>query len=454
MVQRHPASFKDPSGFVFHSGGTIYRQVNNRYAAAYDQFMSSGVYAQLVKEHLLIPHAEVNDYNTEFPNAYKILLPEQIPVISYPAEWCFNQLQDAALATLRIAETAMQQNMMLKDATPYNIQFVKGKPVWIDTLSFDVYDETQPWVAYRQFCETMLYPLMLAHYRGLELRELFGAWPDGIPATVIAGLLPFKTKFTMGTALHVHLPASAYSKQKTNEQKKVAFSRGKMTRMLQHLTSVVSKLKKGKRRSVWADYYEDTILSKQYLSDKEQQCEKILSGIAFETVIDAGCNDGNFTKLLSKQAKHILSADTDEQVIINLYQYIKQHRVENILPVVADLANPTAASGVLNTERRSFLQRSTADLVLALALVHHLAIGRFMQFAQIAETLSGMGNYLLVEFVPPQDDRAQQLLAGRDELFSHYTEEEFIKAFEVHYKILSVTKVAASERKLFLMEKR
>lgn len=454
MVQRHPASFKDPSGFVFHAGGTIYRQVNKRYAATYDQLMSSGVYAQLVKEHLLIPHAEVNDYITEFPNAYKILLPEQIPVISYPAEWCFNQLQDAALATLRIAETAMQQNMMLKDATPYNIQFVKGRPVWIDTLSFDVYDETQPWVAYRQFCETMLYPLMLAHYRGLELRELFGAWPDGIPATVIAGLLPFKTKFTMGTALHVHLPASAYSKQKTNEQKKVAFNRGKMARMLQHLTAVVSKLKKGKRRSVWADYYEDTILSKQYLSDKEQQCEKILSGIAFETVIDAGCNDGNFTKLLSKRAKHILSADTDEQVIINLYQYIKNNRVENILPVVADLANPTAASGVLNTERRSFLQRSTADLVLALALVHHLAIGRFMQFAQIAETLSGMGNYLLVEFVPPQDDRAQQLLAGRDELFSHYTEEEFIKAFEVHYKILSVSKVAASERKLFLMEKR
>lgn len=454
MVQRHPASFKDPSGFVFRAGGTIYRQVNTRYADTYERLMSSGLYAQLTNEGLLIFHTEVKEYIAEFPHAYKILLPEQIPVISYPSEWCFAQLQDAALATLRIAETALQQNLALKDATPYNIQFHKGKPVWIDTLSFEDYDETQPWVAYRQFCETMLYPLLLCHYRGLEMHEIFGAWPEGIPATVIAGLLPGRTKFSMGTALHVHLPASAYAKQKNNGQKKVAFNRGKMVRMLQHLTAVVSKLKKGKRRSVWADYYEDTILSKQYLADKEKQCLQLLSGITFETVFDAGCNDGNFTKLLVPKAKHILAADTDEQVITNLYAYIKQHRIQNILPVVADLTNPIAASGVLNKERQSFLERTKADLVLALALVHHLCISRFMQFAQVAETFSGMGKYLLIEFVPANDEKAQQLLAGRDDLFSHYTEEEFVKAFEIHYKILSVSKVAASERKLFLMEKR
>lgn len=258
----------------------------------------------------------------------------------------------------------------------------------------------------------------------------------------------------MDTALHVHLPASAYAKQKNNEQKKVAFNRSKMERLLQHLTAVVSRLKKGKRKSVWADYYEDTILSKQYLADKEKQCLQLLSGITFETVFDAGCNDGNFTKLLAPKAKHILAADTDEQVIANLYAYIKQHRVENILPLVADLTNPAAASGVLNRERQPFLERCKADLVLALALVHHLCISRFMQFAQVAETFGGMGKYLLIEFVPVSDEKAQQLLAGRDELFSHYTEEAFTSAFEKYYKILSVSPVAASERKLYLMERK
>lgn len=454
MVQRHPASFKDPSGFIFQSGHSVYRQVNPSYADVYDQLMNSGLYAQLSASGWLIPHTETNEFSTECPGASKILFPKQIPVISYAAEWCFNQLQDAALLTLNIAQVSLSKNMMLKDATPANIQFLNGKPVWIDTLSFEPYNEAKPWVAYRQFCETLLYPLLLAHYCGLDMREIFGAWPEGIPATVLSGLLPGRTRLNMGVALHVHLPASAYAKQKNNTQKTASFNRRKMMQLLQHLTAVVARLKKGKRKSVWADYYENTILSQQYLADKKKVCEQLLSGIAFDTAIDAGCNDGNFTKMLAHRAKHILAADSDEQCIADLYRYIKEHDIKNVLPLVADLAAPTPATGVLNTERESLLNRCNAHLVLALALVHHLAIGRFMRFEQVAETLAGMGKYLLIEFVPLHDEKAQQVLAGRDALFGGYTAENFVQAFEQYFRVLSVSPVAASSRTLYLMEKK
>jgi ribosomal protein L11 methylase PrmA len=453
MVQRHPASFKDPSGFIFRAEGRIYRQVNTLYTGAYHQLMDSGLYESLTQKGWLIKHTETNEYNGQFPETFKILLPEQIRVISYPAEWCFEQLQDAALLTLNIALEAINKGMVLKDATPFNIQILGGRPVWIDTLSFEPYAPEQPWVAYRQFCETMLYPLLLAHYKGLNMPEIFSAWPDGVPATIASGLLPVRTKLNMGVALHVHLPASAYSKQKSNTQKTVSFNHQKMVRMLQHLQTVVARLKKGKRKSVWADYYQNTILSQQYLAGKEEVCKQILSGIAFETVIDAGCNDGNFTKMLAATAKHIVATDSDGECISELYRHIKKNRIENILPLVADLARPTPATGVNNTERAALLERCTADLVLALALVHHLVIGRNIPFASVAATLAGMGNYLLIEFVPLTDEKAQQLLAGREQLFHHYTETAFATAFEQYYHIESAAPVAGSSRKIYLMKK-
>ncbi len=454
MVQRHPASFKDPSGFVFSAQGIIYRQVHQQYAEHYDRLMQSGLYAELVDSGRLVPHTETENYRNEFPGTYKILQPEPVPFISYPSEWCFSQLQQAALCTLQIMQAAVAKNMVLKDATPYNIQFLNGNPVLIDTLSFETYIETDPWVAYRQFCETFLYPLLLAHYRALEIREIFGAWPDGVPAPVVSGLLPGRTRFNMGVALHVHLPASAYAKQKSNTQKKVVFSRTKMNQLLQHLQAVVKRLNKGKRPSVWASYYEETILSREYLEAKKKVCEQLFSQIPITTVFDAGANDGAFTKLLQPKAKYIVAADYDAECVERLYHYTREQHITNVLPLVADMANPYAASGVLNTERGALLQRCTTGLVLALALIHHLCIGRFMSFTQLAEMFSGMGEYLLVEFVPLTDEKAQQLLAGRTGTFAHYTEEAFVAAFEQRFTIHGKSPVAGSERVIYLAQRK
>ena len=207
VFKRHPASFRDPAGFIFEHGGKFYRQVNKTYAADYTLLKQSGLYDQLVKENLLLAHEELDECLTDHGDWYKTLLPEQLPFVSYPYEWGFNQWKDAALLTLRIAKMAMLHGLILKDATPFNIQFVNGSPVWIDTLSFEKYDSTKPWIAYRQFLECFIAPLLLARYKSPELLKFFQLYPDGIPLKLLAKLLPFKSRLNINILLHVFLPA-------------------------------------------------------------------------------------------------------------------------------------------------------------------------------------------------------------------------------------------------------
>ncbi|HOW91704.1 MAG TPA: hypothetical protein PK883_05240, partial [Anaerolineaceae bacterium] len=208
--ERIGASFRDPSGFIFKRGGVLYRQVNRAYQKAYDKLMSGGLYAGLTADGLLIPHEEVDEPPADPELVYKIIRPQVVPFISYPYEWSFTQLKDAALLTLAAARSALEQGMVLKDASAYNIQFVGGKPVLIDTLSFDLYKEGAPWDAYRQFCQHFLAPLALASLVDIRLIQLLRVYIDGIPLDLASALLPGRTKFGLaGLAVHIHLHARA-----------------------------------------------------------------------------------------------------------------------------------------------------------------------------------------------------------------------------------------------------
>ena len=199
----HPASFKDPSGFVFQANDINYRQVNKMYAENYELLFSSGLYKNLTEKKLLIPHKEVSENITQSPDWYKTLLPQQINFISYAYEWSFDQLKDAALLTLKVLKIAVEHGMILKDATPFNIQFNEGRAVFIDTLSFEKYDTTKPWIAYRQFCECFLFPLYLEHYLKSDVQKILSTYLDGIPVDITAKLLPMKSSLNMGVWLHV-----------------------------------------------------------------------------------------------------------------------------------------------------------------------------------------------------------------------------------------------------------
>ena len=196
----HPASFRDPSGFVFLRRGDLYRQVNREYAAQYDRLMDSGLYTLLVEKGLLIPHAEPAEAPEDPDRAYKVLCPERVPFVSYPYEWCFSALKQAALATLEIQRHALAHGMVLKDASAYNIQFIGTRPVLVDTLSFEIYREGEPWVAYHQFCKHFLAPLAAMAYRDVRCALLLRSFVDGIPIGLAHGLLPRRTPVSAGLA--------------------------------------------------------------------------------------------------------------------------------------------------------------------------------------------------------------------------------------------------------------
>ena len=221
----HPASFRDPSGFVFHWNDNYYRQVNKIYAGTYDLLMNSGLYDHLVQSGFLLPHSETEEIIAESENWYKTLRPRQISFITYPYEWCFLQLKDAALLTIKILKSSIDHGMIIKDATPYNIQFIDSHPVFIDTLSFEKYDATKAWVAYRQFCNMFLFPLYLEHYLKTDIQKTLVVYPDGIPVDITSKLLPLKSRTSVGVWLHVYLQ-NTITRNVSSKKEEEKFNKG------------------------------------------------------------------------------------------------------------------------------------------------------------------------------------------------------------------------------------
>jgi len=222
------SSFRDPSGFVFYRNGMLYRQINTAYKANYDHLMDSGLYRVLVDARLLVSHEEVAVTGLSADQAYKTIKPELITFISYPYEWSFSQLKDTALTTLEVQRKAMDFGMSLKDCSAYNIQFKQGRPILIDTLSFEKYRERQPWVAYRQFCQHFLAPLALMSYKDIRLNQLLRVYVDGAPLDLASSLLPLRTHFMFSLLAHIHLHARS---QKRYADKTVDMSRHRVSRL-------------------------------------------------------------------------------------------------------------------------------------------------------------------------------------------------------------------------------
>ncbi|MEO8582905.1 MAG: hypothetical protein ABI415_03855 [Flavitalea sp.] len=448
----HPSSYRDPAGFVFQYQSKYYRQVNKSYSDNYDLLISSGLYKILTEKKSLIAHSEVNEH---FPGSnlhYKTLLPQQVPFISYPYEWSFDMLKDAALLTLEINNIAIAHGMILKDATGFNIQFINGKPVFIDTLSFEKYDDSRPWIAYRQFCESFLFPLYLSHYCYSKAQKLLSIYPDGIPLLVTAKLLPYKSRFNLDVWMHVYLQKKAYTSSVQGDERKVVFSKHKMKLLLDSLMNSCKRLKSNEE-GVWNNYYEERILSKEYLEQKEKIFNEFLYSLSFKTVIDLGSNEGHFSLIAAKKTAIVISTDSDAGAVNNLYKTIKQTGT-SVLPLVVDICNPTPAVGFNNEERNSFVQRAKADLVLALALVHHLSISKNITFAMLAEFLQNMGHALIIEFVPKEDEKVKVLLKNKTDIFDWYTELNFEEQFARYFAIEQKQVIPGTARILYRMSRK
>jgi hypothetical protein len=453
VIAQHASSYKDRDGFIFRHGDKFYRCINTSYNDHYRQLMISGLYALLTKKKWLVPHEEVtNEPGLDFHDAV-VILPQQVDRISYPYEWSFAMWQDAALLTLNIAKQSIDKGMHLKDATPFNIQFVNGKPIFIDTLSFELYDEKKPWIAYRQFCECFLAPLLLQQYCHVELGRMFTLYPNGIPLEILKSLLPTKAKWNLHNYMHVYLQANIKPGKEKNDTAAKDFSKQKMLLLINGLLNYVGKLQVKKSKTTWDDYYKETILSNDYLQEKTRLVQSFLNTASFSSILDLGANDGYFSLIFKNTDKQIVAVDGDANCINELYRSIRSQKINNILPLINELHNPSPAIGWNNTERTSFTERMKADMVFALALVHHLAIAGNVPLGFIADWFAAMGKYLLVEFIPKSDEKVQLLLSNRKDIFDDYSKEGFETAFAKKYQILLQQKITGTERILYLMQR-
>jgi hypothetical protein len=455
--ERVAGSFRDPAGFVFRRGGVLYRQVNEVHRDVYDLFVASALAASLLDRGSIIPFEEV-DVEAATADAYKILRPDEVTFVSYPYEWSFSQLRDAALATLDVQSAALDHGMSLRDASAYNVQFHRGRPVLIDTLSFGPRQEG-PWPAYRQFCSHFLAPLALMSTRDVRLGSLLREHIDGIPLDLTATLLPRRARFRPGLAMHVVAHARSQRRHGSDgermESYRKRFSDPAFRGLLDSLRSVIRSLAVPEGDSTWRDYYDE---APHYTDDatasKESTIASFLDQVAPATVWDLGANTARFSRLASQRGIQTVAFDLDPYAVEAAYTAAKQRGDQHLLPLVLDLTNPSPAIGWANAERMQITERGPADLVLSLALVHHLAIGNNVPLRMISEYFVSLGRHLAVEFVPKDDVRVQQLLSSRSDIFPDYTVGGFEEAFSSAFKIIRREPVAGSTRLLYLMRRR
>jgi 2-polyprenyl-3-methyl-5-hydroxy-6-metoxy-1,4-benzoquinol methylase len=458
QTTRSGASFRDPSGFIFSRGGVLFRQVNHSYQREFDKLISSGLYDDLAATGKLVRHAETSEAPVDASLSYKVIRPETIPFISYPYEWSFSQLKDAAILTLEVTKSAIQKGMILKDASAYNIQFVDGSPVLIDTLSFGLYKEGKPWEAYRQFCQHFLAPLALAALVDIRLVQLLRVYIDGIPLDLASELLPQKTRIGLsGLALHIHMHARAqkqFADNTTAASSAVALGKSALLNLLNGLEKTVASLKWEPKSTEWGDYYNVTNYSDNALKQKGETVGGMIEQANPKTVWDLGANNGLFSREASKRGIETIASDIDPAAVEKDYLAIQKFGEKHLLPLVVDLTNPSASIGWAHQERDSLLARGPVDLVMALALIHHLAISNNVPLAKVAELLASAGHWAIVEFVPKSDSQVKRLLATRKDIFDSYSEEGFEKAFSILFKMEKKVSIPGSDRILYLFRRR
>lgn len=456
------ASFRDPDGLLFMEGGELYRQVNQKYADNYDLLISSGLYNALTKSGRLIPHKEIQNNQLVIHKAqrdrdvFKILRPERIPFISYPYEWSFSQLKDAALATLAIQKQALKYGMTLKDASNYNIQFRDNKAVLIDTLSFIAYEEGEPWIAYRQFCQHFLAPLLLIAFKDVRLLQLLRIHIDGVPLNLASRLLPLHTWLKMGVVSHIHLHAAAqkrYAEISIEDARRgMKMSREALILLIESLQKIIRKLNWDVKESEWGDYYGNFNYTQVAFEQKKKYVAKWSRQLKPSMVWDLGANTGVFSREVSGASSYVISWDQDPVVVDKNWKEIKQNNEKNILPLIIDLNNPSPGIGWDNRERDSFGTRGPVDLLLALGIVHHLAISNNLPFERIADTMAGWGKSLIVEFIPKTDSQVKKLFRSRMDIFTSYNRELFEISFKKFFNIHECHHLPESERWIYLME--
>lgn len=457
-----PASFRDPDSTVLHAGTEVLRRLSPAAAEDWRVLAKTNFFRDRVAKGDIVATDEVDAAArgdiTDEATWPVVLRHERIPFISYPYEWSFSQLQDAAALHIDLLLDALGEGMTMKDGYAYNLQFRGAAPAFIDIGSFEHY-RGGPWPGYRQFCQTFLFPLMLAAHKNFSFRPLLRGQVNGIEPKQMRGLMTggdlTKTGVFKHVALHSAVDARNADKgdgsQATADNlRKSGFSDAVAVAAAKNVGTLVRKLRWKPGDSHWTTYQQTSTYTDAERDQKKAFVRDVLSQRHAGLLLDLGCNDGTFSLLAQDFADYVVALDNDEQTIDLMYRRLREDGNTKILPLVMDLTDPSPSIGWRLKERPSFLDRAKPDAVLALALVHHLAIGANVPLPEVVSWLHSLGGHLVVEFVGPDDPMSRRLLSNKPAgLFPDYRPEVFEKLLAERFEIERQVTLESGTRTLY-----
>lgn len=441
------SSFRDKRNFVVEKDNRILRVLDDESFLDLSAFIKTDLYRELKNENKIVDTNFVDNKQILDEIQHKnIVEHNKINFLSFVPEWTFNMLKDAALLTLEIQSRLLKENFSLKDASPFNIQFINSHPVFIDMGSIEKYNDEAIWYGYKQFCEMFLYPLILCASLNLNVQDFYPTSTRGITAKNTWKMLKFKQKRKLRNIIHVK--GQSTSSTKTNkafeieeELKKAGFSKKLRIKQIEALKKMTINLNKSNQKSKWSDYSKREHYKTEEIRVKEKVISDVVGNKEYSRVIDWGSNDGLFSKkVISESPETIcLALDSDPEVVDKLYVELRETNL-GIQPLIIDICNPTPAFGWGNTERESFIHRIKPDLNIAYALIHHLFITENIPWRNIVELFAKSGN-LIIEFPHIDDSKVQQLISQKKEpeLYKvEYDKNKFENELLKYYKIIKI----------------
>lgn len=466
--EREPGSFRDFDSRVFHAGaGRVCRALSADALADWEALETSGLYERLVAAGKVVQTSRVPD--AEAPSGAEELLAvpcaavlehERIPFVSYPYEWPLAMLRDAARLQIDILLACLDEGITLRDATPYNIQWRGAEPVFVDMGSFQRLGEGRPWLGYRQFCMLFLYPLMLRAHKAVDFRPWLRGRIEGIPPGECAKLFTLRDWLRAGVFKHVALHArleARYSGERDVKQdlERAGFGVELVKANVRAVGKVVERLSWAPRDTAWSGYSQQNEYGEEDAAAKRAFVSEAAATRRWERLWDLGCNDGTYTRLAAEHARAAIAIDADEGSVDALYRKLREEGNRKILPLVMDLTDPSPELGWRGRERRDLSARGRPDLVLALALVHHLSISGGVPVQEVIAWLGDLGAASIIEFVTREDPMADLLLA-RKEPGAHpdYDREHFEAALRERFAVERELAICGGRRVLYFAHPR
>jgi ribosomal protein L11 methylase PrmA len=460
VEQRYePGSFRDRTSRVFYRNGAVLRGLTKQAVKDWEALSSTAFFRRSMAEGKLVSTEQV-DTNSLPDAAHRgewvaVLKHQPVPFISYPYEWSFSMLKDAAILQLDLLLAALQEHMILKDASPFNVQWIGAKPVFIDIPSFETLLPGEPWVGYRQFCQLFLYPLFLQAYKNVPSQPWLRGSIDGIEPERCNNLMTVRDWLRPGVFTHVYLQAKAQSlhAQTTRDIKKdlraAGFHQALIKTNVNRLRKIVQRLTWKHTPSVWSDYAEKNTYTDTDREQKMAFIRQVVQSRPWRLVWDLGCNTGIFSRIAAENAGYVVALDADQVVIERLYHALKSEGQTTILPLVGNVADPSPNLGWRGLERKALTERGKPDLTLCLALIHHVVISANIPLKEFIDWLASLGTDVVIEFVTKADPMVQTLLRNKRDNYTDYEVEYCESCLAEAFDVVRREELALSPRILY-----